>query len=644
MTEKQIANYGTWEATIVADMLTQKARRFGTLKTKGDAIYWCEQRSDEKGRGVLMRWSQQQGVTQILNEEYSARSKVHEYGGGEFCIADDKIYFVNADDQQIYSCVVGQTPILITHADDFRFADLEYDSAQNRLIAVAERHDDNLPGNLPKNMLVYIGLGSNEAGGITILDDSHDFYASPRLGPDQKTLAWLSWDLPHMPWEAASLYISPLLARNFKPKHIAGGQDPSTSQTTASFGPVWDHNGVLYFINDESGTGQLYAFESGEVSLVKHQDPNADSLRPQWVFGMESICTANKGSASESEVFLSSFCAGELCLQHITPKEIGKISTKAKSIDMIQMCGDKLAAVITTDLNPASIALINPADGSLTIIRESTTLDIDKANISKGQLMTFDGREGQVYGLYYPPRHAAFKAPADTLPPAIITVHGGPTGMADRGLKMKTQYWTNRGFAVFEVDYSGSAGYGKPYRERLNGKWGELEVEDTIAAADYLIAEKLADPDKLIITGGSAGGYTALMALVKSDLFKCASCSYPVTDLAQLIEITHKFEFGYSYALTGTTPENAKQKLSSRAVLSEGNEIKAPVIFFQGLDDKVVPPEQPKAVYEVLKSKGIKTALFEFEGEGHGFRKAQTIATVLAEEEAFFLSTLKISN
>jgi dipeptidyl aminopeptidase/acylaminoacyl peptidase len=292
---------------------------------------------------------------------------------------------------------------------------------------------------------------------------------------------------------------------------------------------------------------------------------------------------------------------------------------------------------------PATICLINKVTGSLTPIRPKTPQSFKSGTISRGRLLKFKSVGQDCYGLYYPPSHSEYKGPEGALPPAILTVHGGPTGMADRGLKLATQFWTNRGYAVFDVDYSGSTGYGRAYRERLNGGWGQRDVEDLIAAAEYLVKEQLCDPDKLIIQGGSAGGYTCLMALVESDLFKCASVNYPVTDLSQLLAITHKFELGYTYSLTGTTKETAKEELAGRSVFKRASEITAPVIFFQGSEDKVVPPSQPKTLYEALLSKGLVAELYEFEGEGHGFRKAETIIKKLQEEQRFFETCLHLN-
>ena len=639
--------YGTWPGNITADMIVKSALRFSGLKTEDDNLYWCEQRSEEAGRGVIMQWSATSGTTERLPAPFSARSKVHEYGGGEFCVHQSVIYFVNAHDQQIYRCQPEASPEQITDAPGFRFADPVVDHANHRLVAVAERHHDETTADavahhgdhpLPENMLVYIGFEGRERGGVSVLEDSCDFYASPRLSPDGKTLAWLHWNLPHMPWEDAALMVRRLDETGTPPIHIAGGNG------SACFGPRWDESGALYFITDkgeenDSGYGQLYRWADDTLTLIPGQDSSADNLLPQWVFGLEAFCLTSDG-----QIYLSGHKDGALLLQHLADGKSRTIPTPAKALDSLQYCSGHLAALTTTDDTPQAVALLNTADGLITTIRPSADLPAEtRADISIGNLITFEGPLGPTFGLYYPPTNANHCGTEGAAPPTILTVHGGPTGMANRGLKMKTQYWTNRGFAVFDVDYAGSSGYGKAYRERLSGGWGIHDVKDIIAAANHLVKEGLANPDQLVISGGSAGGYTCLMALIESDLFKCASCSYPVTDLSQLLEITHKFELGYTYGLTGTTKETASQRLGARSVLHHIAAIKAPVIFFQGKEDKVVPPSQPIAVHEALKTKGIDTQLHLFEGEGHGFRAAQTIRKVLDEEEKFFKKSLGIN-
>ena len=630
---KEIQTLGQWNAVITAEKVVTKALRFSSLQSTGHYLYWCEQRSQEKGRGCLMRWDPEGGLKELLPKGYSARSRVHEYGGSEFCVADGKIYFVNESDQQIYHFSEGNDPEQITKAEKFRFADLVYDHARDRLIAVAEEHKSG--EKLPSNSLVNIGLSGYEFGGISIMDDASDFYASPTISPNHKQIAWLQWNLPHMPWEAAELKVSSLDEPRLSPISLAGGKGE------ACFQPTWDKSNTLYFISDKTGFGQLYKYNSvagHSIDLIEGQNNKADALRAQWVFGMGSVAFSQTNTC-----LISAFEEGERELRLVDENGAGNnINTLALSIETPQFIGNKCAAIITTKNTPPSIGAIDIETGELEIIQQGCALDIDEDHISSGELKKFKGRHGEVYGLYYPPTHANITANEDALPPAIVTIHGGPTAMADRGLKMKTQYWTNRGYAVFDIDYSGSSGYGKDYRERLNANWGIADVDDIVSAGEYLIEEKLADPGKLIVMGGSAGGYTCLMALIKSNLFKCGSSNYPVTDLGQLLEITHKFEYGYTYGLTGTNDSNAKEILKERSVTNLLDDLNSPVIFFQGQQDKVVPPSQPIEVFEKLKEKGVKTELHLFKTEGHGFRQSETVMKVLNVEERFFKEVLNL--
>ena len=621
-------------------MAPEKQRKFGTIKSTDKALYWLERRLHDKGRGVVMRWHPEEGLAEAIPETHAARSKVHEYGGGEFCVGGESVFFTNSEDQQIYECKQGGRVTQITDTPHYRYADLEYDQNNHRLIAVAEHHappskqgQDDHPASHPENLLVYIGLNENESGGHSVIDDSADFYASPRLSPDGKTLAWLEWNLPDMPWQSARLRVSPLEPLQFAPTTIMGGKETPNNKQSASFGPQWDQEGRLLFVNDVTGYGQLYVWEKDEVKHQPHQDQTTDNLQPLWVFGMESHTVNRKG-----ETTLTGMKNGELCIQHITQKEIKTLTTAAEAFTMPHRVNGQLAGLASTNKEPQMIALIDESTGEVTPLRSAYDTPIDTPAI--GVMKKFQGNLGEVYGIYYPPDQGEHETENKTPPPAIITIHGGPTAMVERGCSEAALQWTSKGYAVFEVDYSGSSGYGKAYRTRLDGKWGSADVDDIIAAAQFLIDNGLADPSQLILTGGSSGGYTALMALVKSNLFQCAACKYPVTDLGQLLKITHKFESGYIYSLTGTTEDNAEAVLKSQAIEQHLDALSTPVIFFQGLDDKVVPPAQPRAVYQALKAKGIKTELIEFEGEGHGFCQASTLNHVVKAQERFFKEVL----
>ena len=632
-----------------AQELNLKARRISTLKVEGEYLYWLEQRANEQGRGVIMRWSEVGGLEDMLKAPYSARSRVHEYGGGEFCPHKESLYFVNADDQQIYQCDAGREPEAITAAPHYRFADIEYDPVHDRLIAVAEHHPEQSGlGTAPRDqvslhpeaMLVYIGLKDAERGGVTILDQNHDFYAAPRLSPDGTKLAYLQWDLPDMPWEAASLMISPVNPMDFEPKRIAGGRNAVGGGNSACFGPQWAPDGKLFFIHDATGIGQLYVLTDDQTEKVPHQDDSADSARPLWVFGMESLAINDEG-----EVFLASEKKGQTTLQHIDKKQISGIPAQIRSLEYPVALGQNLAALVTLDDAPETVALITPDTAEITPIRSSADGQIRRKDVSLGRMLEIPVEDGTIYANYYPPvKSVSRDGASEGAPPALVTIHGGPTARGGRGLNASVYHWTSRGFAVLDVDYRGSTGYGKAYREALDGQWGIADVNDIISAAEYLVENNLAAKGRLFVEGGSAGGYTALMALVKSECFRAAACRYPVTDLAQLLDITHKFEAGYVYSLTDTNKQTAKDRLKERAVLANINAINAPVIFFQGADDKVVPPVQPKTVYEALKDRGIMTEYHEFAGEGHGFRRKETLKMVAEATETFFLNVLNESN
>lgn len=650
MSSKTIKPFGSWPGEITAEHVAGKSLRLGCLKAESAHLYWLEQRPEEGGRGVIMSWSAADGLVERLKAPHSANSRVHEYGGGDFCVSEGEIWFVNAVDQQIYHLPKNGAPVQLTDAKGYRFADLVMDRRHNRLIAVAEHHPAQPPSPgedsqhpLPQNYLVQIGLEGKEKGGFAILAEGADFYASPRISPDGCQLAFLQWHLPHMPWEAACLMVGDLTSPFFTAAPVT---DPAIG---AAFAPHWRADNQLYFIYEADDFAALHKLEEGKPSKLTPAPEALDCLTPQWNFGLEAITTAPDGS-----LYYTGCKEGAVTLIHHDGNGDAApivIETEARTIDMLQTVrlsdeagsSFSLAAIVSTRTRPATIALIASAGqnpGKLTPLRPDGEQSFNPAAISQAEVKKFTGPLGQTYGLYYPPQNSLYQGEAGTLPPTILTVHGGPTAMADRGLRLKTQYWTNRGYAVFDVDYAGSSGYGRAYRERLDGRWGIADVEDLIAAAENLIEEQLADPTRLIIEGGSAGGYTALMALVKSDLFCGASVNYPVTDLGQLLKITHKFELGYTYRLTGTTPETAEAALAARSVLAQSAAINSPVIFFQGLSDKVVPPSQPKALYEKLKAAGIQAELHEFEGEGHGFRKAETIKAQLAAQQAFYASCL----
>ena len=619
---------GCWPSAISAELVAGKSLRLGALQADKGSLYWSESRPDEGGRGVILRAGPDGCVSDMLPAPWSARSKVHEYGGGEFLASSGRIFFVEAGDQDIFELIPDEAPKRLTNEQNMRFADMAFDASRNRLIAIAERHEAG--SHNPENLLVSISLDAGEVSAVQTLSEGRDFYATPRIGPDGNILAWLSWGLPHMPWERASLHVTEIESDGSlgMTKHVAGGE------SSAVFQPGWLADGRLGFIWDKGGWGRMHVLENGDLRPLTPE--GLELMRPQWVFGMQSWVELDASHVAAAFIEDGETWLGSVDLES---GDVSRIETSLRSIDSLAPFNGGIALIGASDVAaPAVMAL--DENGNEAVLRSAGETGLDDADISKGEVLQFPSNGEDVYALYYAPASARFVGLAGEIPPTIILAHGGPTGMADRGLKLKIQYWTNRGFAVCDLDYSGSAGYGRAYRERLDGQWGIRDVADVDALTDFLVDARLADPDRFLISGGSAGGYTVLMSLAVLDKFAAGGCTYGVSDLSQLQRITHKFEAGYLYGLTGTTEADCEPVFAERSPLLHADKISCPVVFFQGADDKVVPPEQSRSMAETLRRSGVPVAYMEFEGEGHGFRCAETIVDVLESEYAFYARVL----
>lgn len=641
MSKKQ-APYGTWPSDLSGEVVAGAALRFGLVRTDNDGtIYWSEGRPAEKGRCPILRQTRSGDIEELLPPPFSARSKVHEYGGGEFTISNGTIFFVNADDQDIYKLIPGQDPERITDDQNMRFADIVWDTKRNRLIAVVERQPNN-GHHHPENFIASISLEDAPSAAITPIVDGQDFFAKPTINEEGRKIAWLAWDLPDMPWDSASLYVADMEAEG----SVGTSVQLAGDSESAVFQPEWQDNKTLTFVWDKSGWANLYSWNGEAVTAL--DDLPIDCSRPQWIFGMRSYAHGQQGIGLSAFVFGK--CAFEEPGAHpwdaeaiqpsATKKEDWEFAKELRSFDMIAASGKGFAGLATSDfMAPAVVKL---TQDKLEIIRDSSPEGLSPASISAGKQVQFKNAESEgVYGLYYPPTNAAYEGAEGEKPPILFTVHGGPTGMGDRGLKLKTQYWTSRGFGIFDTDYSGSTGYGRSYMNRLDGKWGLKDVSDIVDAANHLVNEGIADKDKLFITGSSAGGMTVLLALADHDVFAGGTCTYGVTDLSHLLKFTHKFEAGYLYRLLGIAlGDDDNEELILRSPVSKAGKITKPVIFFQGLEDKVVPPEQSRRMVETLKNNGIPVEYYEFEGEGHGFRQASTIKAQLEKEQAFYAKIL----
>ncbi len=420
-----------------------------------------------------------------------------------------------------------------------------------------------------------------------------------------------------------------------RPERVAGGDG------SAVFQPEWAPDGRLYFVWDTTGWGQLYRWDGKRVTRV-HGRRGAELMRPQWVFGARSYSLHPDGRAG-----LVSFMRGApqfevRDLSHGSVTHYEALQSHTTRIDDPVACGAGFAALVSRPAATSTVMRI--ARAGLRPLASQPAAEIEAGCLSKGEVREFRRPDGQpVFGIYYAPRNSRYRGPGKSAPPALVFVHGGPTSMTDAGLKVRTQFYTSRGFAVLDVNYSGSTGYGRAYRQRLDGAWGIADVADCAAGARHLAKAGLADARRIAIAGGSAGGYTTLMALATTDAFAAGSSHYGISDLARLLAHTHKFESGYLHRLMGTTPTSWKKVFAERSPINLIDRIEAPVILFQGLDDKVVPPEQSRLIVEGLERRGVEVAYHEYAGEGHGFRRAETIIAVLEAEVAFLERALRLT-
>jgi dipeptidyl aminopeptidase/acylaminoacyl peptidase len=630
---RRLGAYGAWHSPLSAEAVAGQSLRLMLVRAAGSWIYWTEQRPAEGGRTTIMRARPKGRPEELLPAPFSARSRVHEYGGGELLVVSGAIYFVNDADQQIYEIEPGEAPQRLTDMIGCRFADMVLDGTRGRLVAVMERRAAD--GSRPENLLVEVLLDRHARGSVRELVTGADFYAAPCVSPDGERLAFLSWRLPAMPWESAALSIADLDIDGL-PKAVvavAGGGPDAASE------PTWLDAGRLLFIADAaSGFANLHVREA-DGNLRNIAPMAAEFGRPLWQLGGRSYAPRPDG-----RILASYFAKGRNRLGSIDWRTgaVEEIETSLASLDQLVVHPAGIAAIATRDKAPPALVSLQPGTPPK-VLRATSPLSLAKGTASRGRPVEFPSSdEATVFGVYYPPANGLWQAPKDTSPPAIVLAHGGPTAMAERGLRLKIQFWTSRGFAILDVDYAGSTGYGRRYRRRLDGKWGVRDVADLVAGANFLARERLADAERIAISGGSAGGYSVLMALATTTRFAAGSCYYGISNLELLLEHTHKFESGYLHNLLGTMPEHWRQRFAERSPIHLADRISSPLILFQGKDDKVVAPEQSRIIVEALTRRRRTVEYWEFEGEGHGFRRASTIATCLERELAFFQRVFEI--
>lgn len=624
MTGTNVAPYGSWTSPLSAAEVARGKLYLGQIAVEGDAVYWVEGRPADEGRNVLMRWTPDGRVTELTGAPFNVRSRVHEYGGGAFWIDGNVVYFVNFKDQRIYRLPpAGEPEPLTPEGGDLYYADGIVDRRRQRIICVREDH--TVAGSEPVNALVSLPLDGGSAGQPLV--QGNDFYASPRLSPDGKQLAWMTWNHPNMPWDGAELWVGALdeTGAVTGPTLAAGGRAESVSQ------PVWSPAGDLYFISDRTGWWNLHRWRDGWSGPVLERE--AEFGAPWWVFDVSTYDVAGDGRLLtlyfDSRVWrLASL---DPATGHLTPmatpySEMAGLQAAGEFIVLRAASPSEMPAVVRIDLKTQQINVLRRAG--------DVPVGVDYLSIPEAiEFPTGDGETAHAY--FYPPQNPAFEAPAGQKPPLVVTSHGGPTSRRGSALDLTVQFWTSRGIAVLDVNYRGSTGYGRAYRERLKGQWGVVDVEDCINGARYLARRGLVDDRRLIIRGGSAGGYTTLCALAFHDFFKAGACYFGLSDLERFVGETHKFESRYLDSLIGPFPER-RDLYRQRSPLRHADQLSCPVIFFQGLEDEVVPPNQTELMVDALREKGVPVAYVPFDGEQHGFRRAETISRALDAELYFY--------
>ncbi|PWH17859.1 MAG: peptidase [Anaerolineae bacterium] len=622
----EIAPYGSWKSPITPELITAQTIGLAQVTIDGRDVYWLESRPLEGGRNVLMKRAPGGEPVECLPKEFNVRTRVHEYGGGAYAVFDGVIYFVNFADQRLYVQPPEGVPRALTVTEGFYYADFVLDWLHHRLICVRE---DHTTGAEPVNTLVAIPLdGANDG---QVLVSGHDFFSTPRLSPDGKTLCYLSWDHPNMPWDGTVLWMADVCADGTlgEPRQVAGGMAESIFQ------PEWSPEGVLHFVSDRSGWWNLYRLTQDQPEALYPAD--AEFGMPQWVFGMRTYAFLNA-----REIVCAFTQNGLWTLAHLQTERKTLTPLRLPFTAFSAVCAGgqgEVAFLAGSPTQPLGVWRWNAVTNALEALKRSFEPTLPDGYFSVPRPVEFPTENRlTAHALFYPPTNPDFVAPESELPPLLVLSHGGPTAATNAVLNYRIQYWTSRGFAVLDVNYGGSTGYGRAYRERLKGNWGVVDVDDCCNGARWLAAQGLVDAKRMAIAGGSAGGFTTLAALVFRNVFTAGASHYGVSDLEALARETHKFESRYLDSLVGPYP--ACQSLYiERSPIHHTDQLKTPILLLQGDSDLVVPPNQSEMMFTAAKRRGVPTAYLVFAGEQHGFRKAETIRRAL-EAELYFYSRI----
>jgi len=620
---KKAAPFGSWSSPISIDLLLKGELRLAAPRWDGADLYWIEGRPDEDGRQVIVRRSADGAIADVTPRGFNARTRVHEYGGGDYAVSNGTVWFTNFDDQRLYRQDPAGAPRAISPEGDVRHADLAVDGERKRVLAVREDHSRGESEAV--NSLVALDVDGGRDP--IVLASGNDFYSSPKLSAEGRRLAWLTWNHPNMPWDGTELWVGELDADGAitSSSKVAGGPSESICQ------PEWGPNGELYYVSDRTGWWNLYSARGHrDEALCQAEEEFAG---PQWVFGRSHYQVLDENEIlclhSRSNVY-------KLSRLDLRTSELSPVRLLYSFLDGVRVSGRKAVMFAASPTLSLRVLTVDLDTGAEEVVRTTVSTHIDPNHFSIPKPIEFATENGvTAHALYYPPRNADVEGPPNAKPPLVVHSHGGPTSAVVPVYNLEFQYWTSRGFALVDVNYRGSTGYGREYRDMLRGEWGVADVDDCVNAARHLIDEGLADPEHVAITGGSAGGFTTLLALTKKDLFRAGASHFGVGDLESFRNETHKFESRYLETLVGPYPERA-DLYRERSAVNFADHLSCPIILFQGLDDRVVPPDQSEEFVAACKAKKLPYAYIAFEGEQHGFRRAPNIRRSIDAEFYFY--------
>jgi dipeptidyl aminopeptidase/acylaminoacyl peptidase len=693
--EGGVATYGSWRSPITAHLIAEGGVSIMWPQSVGEALYWTEMRPLEDGRYVVVRRGPEGDIADVTPAGVSARTLVHEYGGGMYAAfrnerSGESVLFSGHGDQRLYrqdletaggdaagGAETGSAgggwsaPRPVTPAPPapraHRYADGRATPNGRLFVSVRERHEAD--GSVVNEL---VSLPTDGSAAPRVIASGHDFYAAPRISPDGRRLAWLTWDHPRMPWDGTHLWVAGLADDGtLRGKRlVAGGLEESVLQ------PIWSPDGELQFASDRTGWWNLYLAEAGPASPAGPRDdtpnahaggppqvgpPHARSLAPRaaefakapWVFGLRHsvfladgtriVCFTEDGRDHLAVVEAGSPAApgqtggADTGAGAGAENQLHEIASPYTVVYSLTPLGDRLGIVAGSHTEGLQAAVLDPRTGECEVVRRGRPVPVDPAYISRPKAISFPTDGGlTAHANYYPPANRDFVAPEGERPPLLVISHGGPTSAHEAILDLDVQYWTSRGFAVVDVNYGGSTGYGREYRERLRHNWGIVDTVDCINAARYLIERGDADPERVGVRGGSAGGYTTLNALTRFEFFTAGASLFGLADLEEFAAGgTHKFESRYLDSMVGPYPEQ-RDVYRERSPIDHVDGISCPVILLQGLEDVIVPPRQAEIIVEALKAKHLPYAYVAFEGEQHGFRKAANIVRAQEAELYFY--------